>query len=209
MVFADGTEHAATNMSIYYRKPVNSTVPVIPIPIGLRTIEGNPNNTTGPSRALWNCNGGAFGGFIPGAACTGSVQASVYMAQCWDGNELDNAMHHTIVPCTGANGTVAGPGQITLPQIQFIVTYPAGSGGGRLESDADAGTSGGRTFHVDYWFAGDPYAWSKVDERCLNAGFQCRVVGKLTQWPEGSIVNISVSPFQVVLTAAEAKGLNP
>lgn len=209
MVWADGTEHAATQLTVYYRKPLNSTRPIYPIPVGFRTIEGNPSNTTQAGRAAnWMCGNGAAQATIPSAACTSGVQAVMFVANCWNGNDLDNAAHDTLVGCTGPGGS-PGPGQIELPAIQVNATYPPGSGGGKLESDIDAGTANGYTFHWDYWFAGDPYAWAKVDERCLNAGIQCRVVGKFTQWPEGSIVNTSVNPFQVVLTAAEAKGLNP
>lgn len=198
MVWADGTEHAASRIDTYYRKPVNTTTAVQRIPVGLRTIVGDATNTTKPSAALWACGRASFQSTIPPAACTAEVLESMYFPQCWTGDHLDAPDHHTLVGCTGAAG------EIRLPQIQLIAHFPPGSGGGKLESDMDAGTSGGRTAHNDYWFAGDPTVWKKIIKRCLNAGIQCRVVGDETAWPAGSIVNISVSPPKLVMTTAEA-----
>jgi Domain of unknown function (DUF1996) len=199
MVWTDGTEHPATRIDIYYRKPVNTRARVHPIPVGLRTIVGDAMNTTRPSAAVWACGRGTFQGAIPPATCTAEVQESMYFPQCWAGKYLDAPDHHTLVGCTGA------PGEVRLPQIQLIAHFPPGSGGGKLASDIDAGTSGGRTAHNDYWFAGDPSVWKKVIRRCLNAGIQCRVAGRETAWPAGSIVNVSVSPPKLVMTAAEAR----
>lgn len=198
MVWTDGTEHPASRIDIYYRKPVHSRAPVHRIPIGLRTIVGDATNRTKSSAALWACGRGSFQSTIPPATCTAGVQESMYFPQCWRGDHLDAPDHHTLVGCTGAAN------EIRLPQIQLIAHFPPGSGGGKLESDMDAGTSGGRTAHNDYWFAGDQLVWTKVIKRCLNAGIQCRVVGHKTAWPPGSIVNISVSPPKLVMTAAEA-----
>jgi hypothetical protein len=199
MVWTDGSEHAASQIDIYYRKPVNTTAPVHPFPVGLRTIVGDSTNTTKPSAALWACGTGPFTGAIPPAACTAGVQESMYFPQCWKPDDLDVPNHHTLVDCTGAAD------EIRLPQIQLTAHFPPGSGGGKLASDIDAGTSGGRTAHDDYWFAGDPSVWKKVIKRCLNAGIQCRVAGRRTAWSPGSIVNISASPPKVVITAAEAR----
>jgi hypothetical protein len=199
MVWRDGTEHPASRIDIYYRKPVNTTVPVHPFPVGLRTIVGDSTNTTKPSAALWACGTGSFQSAIPPATCTAEVQESMYFPQCWKGAYLDAPDHHTLVGCTGARD------EIRLPQIQLTAHFPPGSGGGRLESDIDAGTGGGRTAHDDYWFAGDSSVWKKVIKRCLNAGVQCRVAGRETAWQPGSIVNISVSPPKLVMTAAEAR----
>jgi hypothetical protein len=198
MIWADGTEHPATRIDIYYRKPVNTTARVYPFPLGLRTIVGDAMNTTEPSAALWACGNGPFRSAIPPATCTSEVQESMYFPQCWNGSSLDVPDHHTLVACMGAAN------EIRLPQIQLTAHFPPGSGGGKLESDMDAGTSGGRTAHDDYWFAGDPSVWKKVIKRCLNAGIQCRVAGRETAWPPGSIVNTSVSPLKLVMTAAEA-----
>ena len=123
----------------------------------------------------------------------------MYFPQCWNGTYLDAPDHHTLVGCTGA------PGQVRLPQIQLIAHFPRGSGGGRLESDVHAGAGAGRTAHDDYWFAGDARVWRKITKRCLNAGVQCRVVGREDAWPRGSIVNVSASPPKLVMTAAEAR----
>ena len=199
MVWADGTEHPATRIDIYYRKPVNTTAPVHPVPVGLRTIVGDAMNTTEPGAALWACGTGTFQSAIPPLACTAEVQESMYFPQCWNGKSLDVPDHHTLVACTGEAD------EIRLPQIQVTAHFPPGSGGGSLESDMDAGTSGGRTSHDDYWFAGDPAVWKKVIHRCLNAGVQCRVAGRETAWQPGSIVNVSVSPPKLVMTAAEAR----
>jgi hypothetical protein len=198
MVWADGTKHAASRIDTYYRKPVNTTAAVHRIPVGLRTIVGDATNTTKPSAAGWACGRGSFKGTIPPAACTAEVQESMYFPQCWRGHGLDAPDHHTLIGCTGAAN------EIRLPQIQLIAHFPPGSGGGKLESDMDAGTSGGGTAHNDYWFGGDPTVWKKIIKRCLNAGIQCRVVGRETAWPEGSIVSVSVSPPKLVMTAAEA-----
>jgi Domain of unknown function (DUF1996) len=200
MVWADGSEHPASRIDIYYRKPENSRAAVHPFPMGLRTIVGDATNTTKPSAAVWACGRGTFQGAIPPAACTAAVVESMYFPQCWNGIYLDAPDHHTLVDCTGA------PGQIRLPQIQLIAYFPRGSGGGKLESDIDAGADAGRTAHNDYWFAGDPRVWRKIVKRCLNAGVQCRVVGRKEAWPPGSIVNVSVSPPKLVMTAAEARG---
>jgi hypothetical protein len=199
MVWADGTEHSARRIDIYYRKPVNTRAGVRPIPVGFRTIVGDSTNTTKPSAALWACGTGPFRSTIPPVTCTAEVQETMYFPQCWNGRYLDAPDHHTLVDCTGA------PNEIRLPQIQLTAHFPPGSGGGRLESDIDAGTSGGRTAHDDYWFAGDPSVWKKVIKRCLNAGVQCRVAGRETAWAPGSIVNVSVSPPKLVITAAEAR----
>jgi hypothetical protein len=197
MVWADGSEHPATRIDIYYRKPVHSRVAVHAFPMGLRTIVGDAMNTTKPSVALWECGSGTFQGAIPPAACTAGVNESMYFPQCWDGRDLDAPDHHTLVGCTGA------PGEIRLPQIQVIAHFPPGSGGGKLESDIDASTSAGRTAHDDYWFAGNPRVWRTIIRRCLNAGVQCRVVGGEDAWPRGSIVNVSVTPPKLVMTASE------
>jgi hypothetical protein len=199
MAWTDGTEHPASRIDIYYRKPVHTRAPVHRIPIGLRTIVGDSMNTTKQSAAVWACGRGSFKSAIPPATCTAEVQESMYFPQCWKGIYNDAPDHHTLVGCTGAAD------EIRLPQIQLTAHFPPGSGGGKLESDIDAGTSGGRTAHDDYWFAGDKLVWAKVIRRCLNAGIQCRVAGRKTAWPPGSIVNTSVSPPKLVMTAAEAK----
>jgi hypothetical protein len=199
IVWANGTEHPASRIDIYYRKPVNTRAPVHRFPVGLRTIVGNAANTTKPSAALWACGAGPFRSAIPPLMCTAGVRESMYFPQCWNGTSLDVPDHHTLVACTGSAH------EIRLPQIQVTAYFPPGSGGGSLESDIDAGTSGGRTAHDDYWFAGDPAVWKKVIKRCLNAGVQCRVAGRKTAWKPGSIVNVSVSPPKLVMTAAEAR----
>jgi hypothetical protein len=123
----------------------------------------------------------------------------MYFPQCWDGRDLDAPDHHTLIGCTGA------PGEIRLPQIQVIAHFAPGAGGGKLESDIDASASAGRTAHDDYWFAGNPRVWRMIIRRCLNAGVQCRVVGRGEAWPPGSIVNVSVTPPKLVMTASEAR----
>jgi hypothetical protein len=156
----DGWHRApGDQIDIYYRKPVNTTAPVHPIPIGLRMRVGDAMNTTKPGAALWPCGTGAFKSAIPPATCTAEVHESMYFPQCWNGTHLDAPDHHTLVGCTGA------PDEIRLPQIQLIAHFAPGSGGGRLESYVDVGTSGGRTAHDDYWFAGDPVVWAKYDRR--------------------------------------------
>jgi len=124
MVWTDGTEHPASRIDIYYRKPVHTRAPVHRIPIGLRAIVGDAANTTKASAALWECGTGPFQGTIPPATCTAGVQESMYFPQCWNGKYHDAPDHHTLVSCTGAAN------EIRLPQIQLIAHFPRGSGGG-------------------------------------------------------------------------------
>lgn len=203
LIKTDGTAVDPDVVAIYYRNPAGASNPVYPIPMGLRFVAGNAHNHDGKKvSAAWACGTGTFTNRIPGAACTTYILEQFHTSQCWDGKKLDAPGHRTLVPCTGDN--------IRLPALLTTFKWPAGSGGGRLESDIDEGVSGGVTAHYDYWFAGDPFAWAKVVERCLNKGIQCRpVTNAFTKWPINSVADVTNLADTPVLSAAEARGLNP
>lgn len=203
MVKSNGTQVNFESMTIYYRNPDASQFKVLPFPIGLKHLHGDPNNND-PNHyaAVWHCYGsGNTSAFIP-ASCPddGYVQEDMWFDSCWDGKTLDAPNHRTLVACDAEH-------PIHLPAIQASLFWPPGSAGGKLTSDIEHGTLPGLSAHADYWFTVNPFFFAKATERCLNAGIQCRVAGPQQAQPDGSIVSVSVSPPQVVISAEEAKGV--
>lgn len=197
MVKPDGTQINFESMTIYYRNPDASQFKMMPFPFGLKHLQGDPNNND-PNRyaAIWRCYGsGSSSAFIP-ASCPGYVQEDMFFNSCWDGKTLDAPDHRTLQPCDAAH-------PIFLPAINATLFWPPGSAGSKLTSDVEHGTAAGLSAHADYWFTVNPFFFAKVVERCLNVGIQCRVAGPGQAQPEGSVVNVSVSPPQVVIPAAE------
>lgn len=198
MVKPDGTRIDYESITIYYRNPDVSQGKVMPFPFGLKHLYGDPsNNDPNHYAAIWRCYGsGTSSAYIP-ASCPSYVQEDLYFNFCWDGLSLDAPGHHTLQPCDAAH-------PIRLPAINVTLFWPPGSAGSKLTSDVEHGTGPGLSAHADYWFTVNPFFFAKVVERCLNAGIQCRVAGAGQAQPQGSVVNVSVSPPQVVVSAAEA-----
>jgi hypothetical protein len=202
IVQPDGTQVDFTYFNIYYRNP-DASQPVYPFPMGLKQVHGNSHNTNPNTyAAVYQCYGAPNTSvYIPNLCSAGTgFQETMFFQSCWDGVSLDPADHKPLKPCDAAH-------PIHMPAINLIISWPQAAVGGRLSSDIEQGVAGGLTSHADYWFTLDPFFFTKVVERCLNAGIQCRV-GNGAGPPAGSIYNFSDPTHPVVLTAAEARGLN-
>lgn len=183
-----------TSVGIYYRA---TGVPVYPLPLGLRHVQGNPHNRSASSyAATWRCLDSNTNTATVPSDCRGQgMEESIYFPGCWDGESINPPSHHPLVACTSTN--------IRLPSIQLLLKWPAAAVGGDLSSDLDEGVTRGLTAHADYWFGADPIWFAKVVERCLNAGLSCRA-------NNGAIVDFGAAgPKPVVISGAESDGVQP
>lgn len=201
IIKSDSTVVNPGSVGIYYRNTATST-PVYPFPLGLRHVQGNPHNTNqNTATATWRCTNvnSPTSVFIPSTcnSTTAGLEESIYFPSCWNGESINPSDHHPLVPCTGSN--------IRVPQIQLLFEWPNAAIGGKLSSDIDQSTAAGLTSHGDYFFGANPFFFSKIVERCLNAGIQCRVSDG-SYGPIGSIAGVSVPGHPTILTAAEAQG---
>jgi hypothetical protein len=204
IVQPDGTRVDYSFFKIYYRNPSGPASPVLPFPLGMKQVHGNAHNRSANTyAAVYQCVGGSgTSAYIPTSCPQGrGIEENMYFASCWDGVSLDPSDHKPMKACDAAH-------PIHLPAINLIVEWPQAAVGGKLTSDIEEGVAGGLTSHADYWFTLDPFFFTKVVERCLNAGIQCRVangMGPSPPPPAGSIYQFGTT--NVILTAAEAQGV--
>jgi hypothetical protein len=193
----DGTRVDFTSFNIYYRNPDGAASPVLPFPLGMKQLQGNPHNRFPNSyAATYRCYGsGGTSVYIPASCPAGlGFEETMFFNSCWDGKALDAPDHHTLTVCDAAH-------PLHMVAINLIIHWPQAAVGGKLSSDIDEGAPAGLTAHADYWFTLDPFFFTKVVERCLNAGIECRVSDGSGS-PAGSIIQFGTN--KVILTAAEA-----
>jgi hypothetical protein len=164
---------APTGMRVYYRGGDRDPMALKKFPAGLKHLQGDARNTN-PSAyaATYRCNTGALTGpYIP-QACAGDsgFEASYYFPFCATG-ETDNPAHKTLV---GKTFPCPDP-QLSVLQMQMIVSYPPEAAGGRLVSDELAGAKGGLTSHADFFDGWNPEALDMVLERCIRPNATCQV----------------------------------
>jgi hypothetical protein len=162
-----------TGMRVYYRGGDRQAAELQKFPPGVKDLQGNSRNTS-PSNyaATYRCDSGALTGpYIP-VTCAGNsgFEASYYFPFCATG-ETDNATHRTLVgetlPCPDP--------QLSVLQMQVIVSYPREAVGGRLVSDEPVDAAGGLTSHADFFDGWNPAALDMVLDRCIRPNAECRV----------------------------------
>ena len=162
-----------TEMRVYYRGGDRQAAELQKFPPGVKDLQGDSRNTS-PSNyaATYRCDSGALTGpYIP-VTCAGNsgFEASYYFPFCATG-ETDNATHRTLVgkalPCPDP--------QLSVLQMQVIVSYPREAVGGRLVSDEPVDAAGGLTSHADFFDGWNPAALDMVLDRCIRPNAECRV----------------------------------
>ena len=164
---------APTGMRVYYRGGDRDAEELRRFPPGVKHVQGNSKNTN-PSTygATYRCNSGALTGpYIPEKCANGSgFEASYYFPFCATG-DTENATHKTLV---GTTVPCPQP-QLSVLQMQMIISYPPEAVGGRLVSDELVGAKGGLTSHADFFDAWNPDALDMVIDRCIRANADCKV----------------------------------
>jgi hypothetical protein len=164
---------APTGMRVYYRGGDRDAAELRRFPPGVKHLQGNSKNTN-PSAyaATYRCDSGALTGpYIPDSCANNSgFEASYYFPFCATG-ETDNATHKTLIGTT----TPCPQPQLSVLQIQMIVSYPPEAVGGRLVSDELAGAKGGLTSHADFFDGWSAEALDMVLDQCIRANADCKV----------------------------------
>jgi hypothetical protein len=164
---------APTGMRVYYRGGDRDPAELRKFPPGVKHLQGDSKNTN-PSAyaATYRCDSGALTGpYIPDTCAKNSgFEASYYFPFCATG-ETDNATHKTLVgktlPCPLP--------QLSVLQMQMIVSYPPEAVGGRLVSDESVGVKGGLTSHADFFDGWSAEALDMVLDHCIRANADCKV----------------------------------
>ena len=157
-------------VNVYYRGDSGTS----PFPADLRIVAGATVGTpAGGGRVFWSC--GTFVDDVHSAtmvSCdTGRLTASVNFPFCWDGvlTHTNDTSHLTY--------SEACPSGSRLPRLAIHIKYPirdGGSGNYNLASDAQMGTSMGRSLHADFWNTWDQEVLEATVARCLGGGVNCR-----------------------------------
>jgi hypothetical protein len=163
------TPAAAT---IYYRR--RTVAATEPFPAGLKIVSGNSHATEPQDLRIvfWNC--GVASGIARSATpptCPGmraaGLRLHVSFPDCWNGNSLDSADHHSHMAYS-ERGTCPAGYPVPVPAITVIFRYPTTGGAGSTLS------SGGQlTGHADFFNAWNQTALTRLVTTCLDALRHC------------------------------------
>jgi hypothetical protein len=156
-------------VNVYYRGDSGTS----PFPPDFRMVAGATVGTpAGGSRVFWSC--GTFIDDVHSATMvnceTGKLTASVKFPFCWDGvlTHANDTSHVTY-------SRACRSGEL-LPRLEAHIKYAihdGGSGNYTLASDAEMGTSMGRSLHADFWNTWDQEVLEATVARCLGGGLNC------------------------------------
>jgi hypothetical protein len=141
-------------------------------PAGLTAVG---DDGTAGGRVWWTCAGSDVHRTSL-AGCTGDVELTVVLPQCWDGRRTDSPGHRAHLAWPTGTGCPAGH-PVALPEVSLHVRYSSGGDAGtprtwRLTTDpsgAPAGSSATGGW-VDGWDPGIAAAWT---EHCVRAAVSC------------------------------------
>lgn len=171
----DGEVLTPTRGVAYYRPGVGIDHRLVePYPPGLVMVAGNPSAVAAQPLSIvaWGCGAGAARSATP-IECAESrpLRLIVTFPDCWDGERLDSADHHSHVAYS-TGGACPASHPVHVPQLQFEVEYPAWG-----PVDGLVLASGGvLTGHADFM---NGWVQSKLAQEvavCLNRGIVCGVV---------------------------------
>jgi hypothetical protein len=151
---------------IYYRR--GTIEPVQPFPAGFRMIAGS-SAATAPqplSVTRWDCGIEAH---VPASSdpptcppgARTALRLHVSFPECWDGQSLDSADHHSHV-AYDVEGHCPPSHPVPLPEIELIVRYPEFRGPFQLSS------GGVYSAHADFVNAWDEVRLTGLVNDCLN-----------------------------------------
>jgi Domain of unknown function (DUF1996)/RTX calcium-binding nonapeptide repeat (4 copies) len=165
----------------YYRGLPAAGDPPVAYPADFRMVAGYPTVQTGTDDLLgWSCDDTSPYQATPPNCGANDLKLHIVFPNCWDGVNLDSPNHRSHVAYPGRGGCT-GSYPVKLPRLAMHVTYGISNGTGyRLASDAENGTSNGRSAHADFWNTWDQPALEELVDECLRPSAECR---KLTTMP--------------------------
>jgi hypothetical protein len=143
-------------------------------PEDFRMIAGYPTVQTGTDKVLgWSCNDSDPYLATPPDCGNGSLRLHLVFPNCWDGVNIDSANHRSHVSYP-VGGRCPGTHPVKLPRMSLHVHYGVSDGRGYwLASDAENGTSDGRSAHGDFWNTWEQSALKHLVKKCLQPGTSC------------------------------------
>ena len=183
---------------VYYKNGYLPAPSVMPMPVGLRMIAGDPG-ASGPHPEVfssrWKCLGGPnkqnalYGPSIGNCDVGANLEQEVFFPQCWDGVNLDSPDHKSHMsytirvknlndPTGATHAECPKTHPVVLPQIAFNVAYTVREKDAplhwRLASDNyDRSLPGGFSSHGDWfngWKSDISEAWARG---CIEAAKDC------------------------------------
>jgi Domain of unknown function (DUF1996) len=155
------------------------------LPSGLRIIAGDKNLSSAQGQGHWGCNEVYIGhkdairDVVDDPRCGPGkhVTLGVDFPQCWDGQNLDAADHHSHM-ANPVNGACPADHPVPLPVITFNVNFripPDGAHDWHLSSDMYdyKALGGGYSAHADWWNGWEPTIEQTWIENCNNASKDC------------------------------------
>jgi Domain of unknown function (DUF1996) len=173
-LFRDGEMLPPVKSTAYYRPGVDVDPTIVqPFPEGLVMIAGSAGATAPQpvSVVAWSCGLGIEREALPPECAEDRVlRLLVTFPDCWDGAHLDSENHKAHVAYS-SNGICPPSHPKPVPQLQFIVEYPAWGSTAGLEL-----ASGGLlTGHADFMNGWDPAKLASEVELCLHREVVCGV----------------------------------
>jgi hypothetical protein len=164
----------------YYRAgPDVDPTTVVPYPLGLTMVAGDPGATEPQPLAVtaWSCGVAARRSVSPPACPEGTtLRLLVTFPDCWDGERLrpEDPDDHTSHVAYSAAGSCPASHPVPIPQLQFAVDHPPVDPTGLHLSSGPIETA-----HADFWNAWDERKLRTEVEHCLHRGVVCGVTGNL------------------------------
>jgi hypothetical protein len=167
-----------------YYSVLEKSVPVRPIPFGLRMVAGDSKAIRPQSIGIvsFDClrfpNGGAVtarNAAIPTCPGGSYLSAKIVFPGCWDGKNLDSADHkaHMAYPVRNAC-PVSHP--VAVPTLAIRLRWKTARS---IPSSQLALSSGGQfSMHADFWNGWNPAVMQWLVDNCLNSLRNCTDIAR-------------------------------
>lgn len=159
----------------YYRvAPGVDPAEVVPYPLGLAAIAGDPTATAPQPAGVAGFGCGRGGtvttGRIPHCASGAPLELRVTFPDCWDGEHLDGADHRSHLAYSGPDGC-GGAHPVALPRLTLVVHYPVTGD----PADLSLASGPAHTAHADFLNGWDEAALRREVESCLHRSVVCTI----------------------------------
>ncbi|WP_432843135.1 DUF1996 domain-containing protein [Dactylosporangium sp. CA-092794] len=176
----DGKAVEPDQFIVYYGSLMADTTKTVPMPNGLRMVQGDAKRQQPTPVGAVNqfyCAGGPQDGAGRSAdgnfpICSGgTVHFTLRFPDCWDGKHLDSPNHKDHVTF-GQNNTCPASHPVRIPAVTFSIAYPT-AGGADMKLSSGLASS----MHGDAFFAWETAAMNQRVKNCVIQAVACRTNG--------------------------------
>jgi Domain of unknown function (DUF1996) len=172
-VVLNGYPVQPTRLRAYYRAGTKDPASIRTFPKGLVMIAGDAGAKSYQPESVvaWGCGVGS-NGTAPVPTChPKALVLHVYFPDCWDGQHVDSANHHSHMAYTH-NGACPSSHPVPLPKLTEDVQYPI-QGGPSVKFEYSSTAKSG---HADFMQAWDSATLTTLVRKCLVERSACGMI---------------------------------